>query len=391
MGKLRILEPFNPKKPVEIGIDANSIDDLDDVIAKLGGEVSVEIKKDGFNAAIHKKGNDLKVYTSGKGEYDLDSMPELMDDLRLLDDGIYVGEIHGKSTGENFTNKDAFEAIQKRSRAKGREAINASSEAPLTLSLYDVYIYDSFELLETEQRKRRALLEKIVEQKGFENTQLVEAFTVRSGQELKELYDTHIATGEEEGFVLKDPRSKIKVRENGVDIEIARTDEWVKLKRFSTFDLSLLGFYETENSRKKGLPYSAALLGSYNDETDEYETVVKVQINPGMDGYYEIFDSVNENIEDFDNATYGGRIRFSKAMRGEKIPAKVIKDPSSAPVIQVRAMGVSRGKGSWHSCGLDEDGAYSLRIPIYEHVRHDKTAKEANTTKFIKKYYEGLG
>ena len=390
MAKLRIFEPFNPKKPVEIGIDANSIGDLDDVVRKLGGEVSVEIKKDGFNAAIHKKGDDVKVYTSGKNEYDIDLMPELIGDLHILDDGIYIGEIHGRATRENFTNKDAFEAIQKRSRKTGKNVEKAVNDNPLTLSLYDVYLYDGFELLQTEQKKRRALLEKIAEQKGFQNTDIVESFTVRSGEELKELYGIYIASGKEEGFVLKDPRSKIEVRAKNGETEIARTDEWIKLKRFSTFDLALLGLYETDNSRKKGLPYSGALLGSYNEATEKYETVVKVQINPGMEGYYEIFDSVKENIEDFDGGSYNGEIKFSKAMRGEKIPSKVVKDPANAPVIQVRAMGVSKAKGSWHSCGIDDDGAYSLRIPVYEHVRHDKTAKEANTTKFIRKYHDGL-
>src|SRR3989344_3308259 len=139
MAKLRIFEPFNPKKPVEIGIDANSIGDLDDVVRKLGGEVSVEIKKDGFNAAIHKKGDDVKVYTSGKNEYDIDLMPELIGDLHILDDGIYIGEIHGRATRENFTNKDAFEAIQKRSRKTGKNVEKAVNDNPLTLSLYDVY------------------------------------------------------------------------------------------------------------------------------------------------------------------------------------------------------------------------------------------------------------
>ncbi len=388
--KLKFFEPFGPKKPVEIGIDLSSEEELEKLISGLGGEVAVEVKKDGFNAAIHKKADEVKVYTSGKNEFDLGSFPELRHDLALLDDGIYIGEIHGKERGDNYTNKDAFEAMQK--RGKGTKIKGLEEKYPLTLSLYDVYNYDGEELLDCTQQERREILEKIAKKKDFENMQLVERFVVSDASGLKKLYGKFVANGKEEGFVIKSPKSKVSIKEKNGEIELKRTEDWVKLKRFSTFDLNLLGFYETENSKEKGLPYSALLLGAYNEEAGAYETVVKVPVNPGREGYYEILEMVDKNLQDYDTEEYDGNIVFSETVHVQKskAPSKIVEDPSSAPVIQVRAMGVTKSKGSWHSCGRDEEGAYSLRIPVFEHVRHDKEAKDANTTGFIKRYYEGL-
>lgn len=389
MERLEAFKPFPPKKPIEVGLDPDNIDELEGIIEKLGGEVAVELKKDGFNAAIHKQGNDVRVYTSGKHEYDLASIPELKRDLSLLDDGIYVGEIHGKETTCHFTNADAFDAIQKRQKIGSRGDPELVEEYPLTLSLYDVFAYKDKELLEWSQQDRRQMLEYMVDRNDFENIDLVDRYIVNNGKQLQKLYKKFVDSGKEEGFVLKDANSQVKSRKKNGEIEFPRTSEWVKMKRFSTFDLAVLGIYETESSRERGLPYSSLLLGAYNDETNKYETVVKLPMHPG-DEYFQIYEKVKDNLSDFYDAQ--SEVDYSPEIydHQEKIPTKVVYDLEDTPVVQVRAMGVTHSKGSWHSCGLDEEGAYSLRISVFEHIRNDKKPKDANTTEYIRRFHDGI-
>lgn len=392
--RVEIFRPFPPKKPVEIGIDPTDAGELQKIIDKFGGEVIVDLKKDGFNAAIHKKGDEVKAYTSGMNEYELETFPELLHDLGLLDDGIYIGEIHGRENKENYTNRDAFEAMQKRGRGKkGKELGKLVEKYPLTLNLYDIYVYEGEELLDVPQRERRKVLEDIVSKKDFDNTDVVGSFTITTPQELQELYEKHVASGKEEGFVLKDPRCTVKTKVKDGQLELLRTDDWIKMKRFSTFDLIVLGFYETENSKGKGLPYASVLLGTLNEDTGKYETVVKLPVGKGAEGYYELFEQLEDNLGDFDPEDYDGEISYSPLMlsKRDKMPDKIVLDVSKSPVVQVRAMGVNKSKSGWHSCGMDEGESYSLRIAVYEHIRKDKNAKDANTAGFIKRFYEGLG
>ena len=58
-------------------------------------------------------------------------------------------------------------------------------------------------------------------------------------------------------------------------------------------------------------------------------------------------------------------------------------DLRRAPVVEVCAMNVQRGQ-TWHSCGLDEGNAYSLRISWLKGVRPDKAPRQATTTDMVK-------
>ena len=62
--------------------------------------------------------------------------------------------------------------------------------------------------------------------------------------------------------------------------------------------------------------------------------------------------------------------------------------PEYGGVVEVQTMNVTRS-ANWHSCGLGGGKAYSLRIPIVQKYREDKTPYDAATTSQIKEIFEG--
>ncbi|MBI2046672.1 hypothetical protein HYT26_00715 [Candidatus Pacearchaeota archaeon] len=123
------------------------------------------------------------------------------------------------------------------------------------------------------------------------------------------------------------------------------------------------------------LPFAALLLGTRNNE--EYETITKVGISNK-----EMICSLHERIQaGYTNMPPKG-VLFSEEIKkkayARKIPFCYV-NPEKSAVVEVEALNVTRSK-NWHSCGLDNSEAYSMRIPIVKRIRDDKGIEDSTTT-----------
>jgi len=212
---------------------------------------------------------------------------------------------------------------------------------------------------------RREILENYCE-----NVSLQTYFS--EGEELERYFNGVVERGLE-GLVCKNPDSKYQFG--------ARNNNWIKLKKFLSLDLAVLGVYQGEG-KAASLPFAALVLGAKNGE--KYETITKVgisnkqlieQIDSMIGGHY--LDEADER------SVFSDRIHSRTYAR--KKPARYVSANSNV-VVEVEAMNVTRSK-NWHTCGLDEGKAYSLRIPRIIRVRDDKSSLDCNTMQQIREIY----
>ncbi len=350
-------------------VSNESIIILEKLIQEADGGLACELKEDGFRCQVHVNGKNLKLFTRGSGEFEVQCFPEVVEALHVLklNKTILDGELRGSASGY-----DGFKAMQSRARYKGR--INEKTlkaylqtkpqEFPLQLVVFDVLMSKGRSQINKSNRTRRAMLEDMLEQ----NKTIFPAYRESAGnpQEVVSLYNQKVKGENQEGLVLKQP-----------DLRYIPGDKthWVKLKRFESLDLVILGLSKGET---KEAAYGQALVGSYHQDKNAYQSLGYVNLvrkNPATGNLF---------ADDVLRMT-GKRLASppDNVEVGAKKPEVYVR-PSV--VVEVRAMNIDRG--SDFACSVDGKTFYSLRIAHVKCVREDKTAAQATTTAFVADYYK---
>lgn len=353
--EIKINEPINPMLVAEIGASDKV---YSDILDKHDGKSLVEVKYDGYRIQVHKSSS-IKLFTRTLNSLNPEVFPELADCLSKLPRGIYDGELVGQAGGiEGFT------AVKK--RVRGELEADLVDDWPIEIRFFDVMYAEGRSTMELPLTERRKKLEGYISCVSEQNL-------IYTSEDLEKRFNDVTNSGLE-GLVCKDPASQYNPG--------ARTKDWIKLKKFLTLDLTVLGIYQGEGKASR-LPFAALLLGTNN--YGRYETITKVGIS-NVDLINQIDESLRKNnaysFEVPENVILSQEIK--KKTYARKIPFKYAI-PSKSVVVEVEAMNVTRSK-NWHSCGLT-DKAYSLRIPRVIMLRPDKTIDETTTTSQVAEIY----
>ena len=282
------------------------------IIEKIGPCVA-EPKLDGFRLQVHidTTGTEPLIRFFSRNLLDMSAMfPEFVKACMnlpvksLIIDGEAI--VYDPNTGTFVS----FQETVKRRRKHGIEEL--VSELPLQLNMFDLMYLDGKSLLHTEQKERRAMLEKLfegylvkhhasqeltekkspaqmnvfdsvytqktgVEEQLFDTyatqtIQMIQEIPITTAQELEAYFIQEIAAGLE-GLVIKKPDSFYQAGK--------RSFNWIKLKYQAseklqdTLDVVILGYYPGKGKRAQ-FGIGAFLVGIYNHEDDAYETVAKV-------------------------------------------------------------------------------------------------------------------
>jgi len=366
------------------------------------GNTLAEKKSDGYCAIIsidHKANDKIRMWsrrpnrkTGLQNPWNPACFPDILPELIKLPTGVYHAELLGIAPQgvERFTALDEFFAIQKRPNQLPEKVTPEKLEQfPLKLDVFDILRLEDKKLLAKPFVERRAILENLID--GYERIKLIEQWDISNEKELQSLSQKILYAGYE-GLIAKDPLS--------LYVPNKKNSDWIKLKGLITFDVAVLGFYETPESKAAGKLFSSVLVGSYNRKTRKFETLTKVKVDK-KDEQEKVYNSVGNIVEcasyeDFVRA--GGHITINPKMetsgKGRKIPKSVVQYGPNEDIciLEVRTLDVTYSK-NWHSCGIDYDGkqAHSLRISTYDKLRDDKTRLEDITsTEQIHDYYEGI-
>jgi DNA ligase 1 len=350
----------NPVEPMLVSESGNGEKRYEEILKAHHGNSYVQIKSDGYRVQVHNNGN-LSMFTSGLNAYNPEAFPDIISQLKGIPKGIFDGEIVGLKDG-----KAGFDAI----KARKRESLDIDlvKQYPLQIKFFDVLNLEGNDLIELPLHERRITLERY-----FDNVS--KQWEISDEDSLKDRY-TQVTDGLGlEGLVCKNPDSEYLIGK--------RTKDWIKLKKFLTLDLVVLGVYEGEGKAKE-LPFAALLLGTKNN--GHYETLTKVGI-----AKKEIIDKIERKIRGAYTTQLPNNVIISesinKKMYARKRPSKYVT-PEKSCVVEVETMNVTCSD-NWHSCGLSNEKAYSLRIPIVQNYRDDKTPQDIATTQQIRDLFEG--
>lgn len=216
------IEPkyFVPLKPML----ANIIDNPSQAIEEHEGTTAIEYKFDGARIQIHKREDEIRVYSRRLSDV-TGSLPDIVDlvSREIPEQGFIVeGEVTAIGPNGNplpfqdlmrrFTRVDDIDAMVKR--------------IPLNLHLFDILMKDDELLINLSYRNRRALLRKTVP-----SMYLAESVVTDDQDVAEELLTDAIEEGHE-GLMAKNPESKYTPGSRG--------NAWLKIKPTRSLDLVVI-------------------------------------------------------------------------------------------------------------------------------------------------------
>ncbi|MEM4005396.1 MAG: ATP-dependent DNA ligase, partial [Desulfurococcaceae archaeon] len=366
------LEAIKTIKP-EVGVPirpmlAERLSDPREILVKVGGEGFVEYKYDGERAQIHKKNNNIWIY-SRRLENITHQYPDVVQkviDHVKADEVIIEGEIvtYDPETGE-------LKPFQELMHRKRKHDIHlAIKEYPVKVFLFDLLYLNGKDYTVEPLPERRATLEKIIEKS--DDFTIAEYVKTNTPEELEKFFLKAISEGAE-GVMIK------AIHKDAVYQAGTRGWLWIKYKRdyksemADTVDLVVVGAFHGKGRR--GGKYGALLMAAYNEEKDVFETVCKV----GSGFKDEDLDRLPELLKPY--------IRDRKHPR---VVAEMEPDVWTDPVLVAEVIGAELTLSPIHTCArgvIKSDAGISIRFPRFIRWRPDKRPEDATTSRELVEMY----
>jgi DNA ligase-1 len=244
---------FVPIKPML----AEMAESIDEVLKEHRGVSAFEFKYDGARIQIHRKSNELKIFSRRLTDI-TDSLPDV---VQLAKERVKSTEflIEGEVVATGRDQKPLpFQDLMRRFR-RVHDIATMVKEIPLKLFLFDVIYLDGKLLIDTPCEERWGILEGLVEH-GL----LAERIVTADAEEAKKLMDASIQAGHE-GLMAKDLQSTYTP---GV-----RGKKWFKIKPADKLDLVIVAA-DWGSGRRRGW-LSNYHLAVRDEQTGEYLVVGK--------------------------------------------------------------------------------------------------------------------
>ncbi len=376
------------------------------IIEKIGSCVA-EPKLDGFRLQVHidKTGKEPLIRFFSRNLLDMSAMfPEFVKACMnlpvksLIIDGEAI--VYDPNTGTYVS----FQETVKRRRKHGIEEL--VSELPLQLNMFDLMYLNGKSLLSTEQKERRALLQKlfneyvigsdvsekvvekivpaqmsvfevmsdrklleeVVDTYATQTIQMIQEIPIITAQELEAYFIQEIAAGLE-GLVIKKPDSFYQAGK--------RSFNWIKLKYQAseklqdTLDVVIIGYYPGKGKRAQ-FGIGAFLVGIYNHEDDAYETVAKVGTGLTDGQWVELKKQCNERAV---------LKKPNNVMCADELAPMVWIAPELVCEVLADEITIS----PLHTAGKTKDTlGLALRFPRFVQYRLDKSATQTTSIEELK-------
>lgn len=358
---------------------AERISSAQEAVKKVGPEVAVEPKLDGFRIQVHlwtERGKKDAALFSRNLENTTYMFPEIVAAAKKLSlksvilDGEAIG--YDPRTGKFAT----FQETVQRKRKYG--IAEMAKKIPLTVFAFDVLYLNGKYLLGMTFAERRNVLEKILHnQKGVLRLlrQIITDDPRQVEQELKKAVEANL-----EGIVVKDPKATYQAGSRGF--------HWVKLKPGSAALEKLRG------GKKIGLPdtIDCVIMGAWRGRGKRAEFGVGGFLLGvrDMDGKYYTISRLGTGLSDeqFREAYK----RLSKLQAKEKPKEYTVAEEEepdiwAEPGLVVEILADEITLSPRHTAGRRKDRGYSLRFPRLVRFRDDKNPEDATTVKEIEHMY----
>jgi DNA ligase-1 len=342
----------------------------EEILEKLGGKCIAEYKYDGERIQVHKKGDEVTLF-SRRLENISSQYPDAVKLVKRYvkaKDAILEAECVAidPDTGE----MRPFQELMHRRRKYGIE--KAMEEYPVSLFMFDALYANRKDLTLKPHPVRRKMLEKIIEKS--DRVRITEHIITDKPEELEKFFLKAIENGCE-GLVCKSIANNSSYQAGG------RGWLWIKYKRdyksemTDTVDLVVVGAFHGRG-RRAGT-YGALLLAAYDSEKDMFETVTKC----------------GTGFTDEDLAEFPKMMQKHKILhKHPRVQSMLEADVWFEPVVVIAILGAEVTLSPIHTCALDvirKGSGLGIRFPRFTgSYRFDKSAEDATTVNEITGMYQ---
>ena len=353
-------------KPIRMML-AQRLSTSEETVEKLG-RCSAEYKLDGERFQIHKKGDDIQIFSRRLGNI-TGMYPDAVEmSLKHIksEEAILEGEAVAidPDTGE----MKPFQTLMQRRRKYRIEEM--MEKFPIAVFLFECLYADGEDLTLKPYPVRRARLGNIVEE--TERFKLVRAAETTTPSKIDDFFEEAIADGTE-GLVVKSMADESIYRAG------ARSWLWVKLKAsyqskmVEPIDLVVVGAFHGRGRRAGS--FGALLCTAYDPDDDMFRTVCKV----GTGFTDENLAMIPEMLKEY--AHEGKHPRVDSLMEAEVW---------FSPGLVMEVLGDELTLSPIHTAAfnrLREDSGLAVRFPRFLRWREDKAPEDATQVKEIVDMY----
>ena len=354
-------------KPIRPAL-AERLPSADEAVKRLGQEFAAEPKLDGFRVAVHKKGDEIKLFSRNL-ENTTNAFPDIVEGAKK-EVKAKSAILEGEAIAYNPTTSEFLPFQETTKRRRKYKIEEMTKKLPLIMFAFDLLYLNGQDITQKSYKERRKLLSSIVSKEG-QIIRLVEERTLHNAQEVAEFFNEAISQGLE-GLMLKKLDSPYVAGGRGF--------HWIKFKRSQAGELTdsvdcvLLGVYSGRGKRTE-FGAGGLLVGLYDDKKDEFVTVSR--IGTGLTD--EEFRKVNEIGKDI-------KVKHKPARVNSEITPSYWVEPKV--VLKIYAYEITRSP--IHTAGRDKEGfGYALRFPRLMKFREaDKRPEDATTVSEIEEMYK---
>ena len=355
---------FNPIRPML----ADRVKSEEDAIKKFQDEFAAEYKLDGERAQIHKKGDEIIIFSRSleKITQYYPDIVEKIPNLLICDECILEAEV--VAINEDTGNFLPFQELMHRRRKYKLE--KAVSDYPITVNFFDILFLNGKKMIDLPYLERRSNLLKIVKDDKF--VKVIPMSIIKNEGDVLEVLENSINSGCE-GLMLKMLQSPYRAGMRG--------SNWLKLKREyqnelgDSLDLIVVGAFFGKG-RRTGR-YGTLLLASYNSENDTFPSICKVGTgftDESLDQLYQIL-SPNVTIK-----------------KNSKIESDMNADVWFEPSLVIEIVASEITLSPIHKTGfniLRKESGLALRFPKFTgKIRSEKNVEDASTDEEVIALYK---
>ena len=337
----------------------------EEIIEKIG-KCAVEAKYDGVRLQCHiTRGGDVFLFSRHQ-ENMTKMFPDMVKALKKLPVKSVVLDCEALSYNEATGEYYSFQETVQRKRKHGVKEF--AQDLPLRLFAFDIMHLNGKDVMEKPYVKRRALLEKVVDEHS-DRIVLSEKSVVSEPAELQELFEDIVGRGLE-GIIAKDLEAPYTAG--------ARKFAWVKLKRSykgelqDSIDAVILGYFKGKGHRAR-FGFGTLLAGVYDPKRDEFKTIAKV----GTGFTEEQMQKLKEALD-----------RISVKKRPARVDSNITPDVWVEPKYVVTLVADEITRSPVHTCGWTKGKGYALRFPRLASWFRDKLPEDSTSVVEVKDMYE---
>jgi DNA ligase-1 len=343
------LEPGTPIK-VMLYLKAKS---LGDAYSSVGTPAAIEFKYDGFRMQIHKKGEEITIFTRRLE----DVTAQFPDVLEFVKEYVY-GEsfiIDCEAVGyDRFSKKYlAFQNISQRIKRK-YDIEDIAKKFPVELNVFDVIYYNGESLIKKPFSERREIIVSMIKEPEYLKIKPAQQIVTSDIKEAEEFYQRSLDAGNE-GIMVKNL--------SGIYKPGARVGYGMKVKpTMETIDAVIVGAEWGEGKRSAWL--ASFIIAVRDSETGEFLEIGRVGTG------------IKEKAEE--GVSFGQLTEMLKPLVVKEEGKIVYVKPEI--IIEIDYEEIQ--KSPTYKSG------YALRFPRFVHLREERSPEEITTKEDIEELYE---